>query len=410
MTQWNYALHHNDDYKLRQILNDKNGAELFDLSRILKGLIVFQIADIIFEYIGRRLAFLLMSSLWDSPENVEYAMKCAYREAPAYSPYTPNKTKPRLRYWRPIMRVALLTHEITAWIFRHLENIKIAQNATVAFRRKIVLAKMSLLEADDGVDAEMVNGGTGGLWSHGEWRATKELLHREYAEAWTFFYHVLTDMKDPIQDFLKDWDLPCSFRYDAGSGRRRLIYSLIEETILSRDKFPFPQTAYERVQRLDLPFVMTKRNRCNSCNPCPAESAYMDEIEFYMSSFLHSKLFDAKSFYADAHEDEDARTQRLREVIEAEAEADSFRRAHPRVIIESTPTPPAECVYETEEDDPWDADDRAWAEALQGQQPEDDPGEVLAQSPTIDPLIIDLTEDDDEPAKPSHMLYRMDGL
>ncbi len=99
---------------------------------------VKDVADIVLEYIGTRLAQNLLSGLFRS-ECESHGRNLSFAMASSFNKCAPDPLH-SVVYYQRTLRVAALTYDLTNFIFAHLENVNLANACRTSGLRKITEA------------------------------------------------------------------------------------------------------------------------------------------------------------------------------------------------------------------------------------------------------------------------------
>jgi hypothetical protein len=388
--------------------NTSTGVDV-SLSAIIRGLMIFQLGDIVLEYVGRRLAFTLLSALWKNicdvhGDNIGYALSCKIKEEIPRLP-------PQIRYVRPVLRTALMTYELSQWIFVHMENVKLAVRAVVLYRdTKTDACRIISYESRDGLNPVSPCDGpmklSRGTWNSFFQRAKHVSRHDEYADAWMFVFLSITNMYKLLQDMIPLLNPPCAMRIENASKKVResVIVRMARSQILEVRGFKVYQMELDEtdplsVRRfLELPAIASYIDPGEPfhCSDCKVETEEYKE----MSRRFHSWHDEEGRCDPQPNSEDELWTEAIQRAREAEEPNDEdmqtlheLKYAQEEELAQQAADqePPAPNNSDTETD-PYDTEN------------DQDPGEVLAQSPTID--VIDLTGEEAY----SQFAYRMGTL
>lgn len=390
-----------------------------EIGNFLRALISYELADIVFEYLGRRLAFLSMSGLWkhicdEHGDNYQYALRCTVRENPV-------TRVPEIYYARKLLRAGLLTYELTNFIFIHLENIAVAMRMAVQFKKKLFVSLTSLSRCQKEVNNDRLPGTHS---THGKYQA--ELLaenirtdHRIYVREWTFIYDIIDNLPRIMERRIlpKLIQPPHSLKGDHTGLRKKMLGKLAEDILVGHKKeVKHPMSTEDFILTMNLPTRMRRNGICTFCSPCPINAFDFKGVQDFFKSV--ACLDESYANIREGEEPSEEYVQRMREFLSARMEA---REA------EGDDTETDSDLYEEAKRGAQQTEDHAPIDEEYEQPMEEgeDPGEVLAQSPTIDPIdltddeqlipqteVIDLTDDNTtHPLPPSSgFMYRMDML
>lgn len=358
--------------------------EVRELGRIVRCLRTMQLLDVVLEYLSKRTAVALMSSMWafscpvHAPEN--YITVAPERGGTAVKAlrinhYLWKRYDQKISYVFPALRVAMLTYMLNNFIWAHCENVKIVGDAETLLERAIHKA-----DKDMRGKATLIHAATDPV-VFGSYKATARLHdgargRGRYAESWKFIMRLCTVPAEVAYEMIaRDPFLPHYW----GKHRSALLVGIfVEECIAVTHRYhlrdrrwvlcAYPSTAYYIQARFGTwPIAETwDHPHCAMCAMSLVMSReHWKEIAKWANanSVPAGVLTEALLWPDDADKENDERWATAEQGIQ----------------------PWQDSGNDTDEQE----------EAGDDEIPElEHPDEVLAQSPTIHP--IDLTCDEDE--------------